>query len=188
MKRNKRRDITKVGEFEKQFDWHLTLCCDVLPNVGTVSGTAFCNPSQLTRARMLHVSKHLHVLTVKICNNKDPILRSSGNFPKNSGRLKKLGDWVNFIVFCLLASQEFYLWFTFIFHLIRLSSEEKVKGREIVVWTGWSYGPPQPNYVRSWDAVEFERRCLRITWIICPENKKLFPTELVARFVLNFCK
>jgi hypothetical protein len=40
------------------------------------------------------VSKNLRVLIVKRCNNKDPILRSSGNFPENSGRLKKLGDWV----------------------------------------------------------------------------------------------
>jgi hypothetical protein len=68
MRRNKEKWHNESSEFEKQFDWRLTLYCDVLLNVGTVSGAAFCNTSQLTSAHMLHVSKHLHVLTVKICN------------------------------------------------------------------------------------------------------------------------
>jgi len=99
---------------------------------------------------MRHESKYLHILIVKRCNNKDTILRSSGNFPENSGRLKKLGDWVQqLIVGCLLASHDFYLRFTFIVHLIRLSPEENVKGREAGEWAGWPFGPPQPNYIRS---------------------------------------
>jgi len=79
----------------------LTLYNDLLLNVGTVSGATFCNTSELTRARMHHVSKNLGLLIVERCNNKDPILRNSGNFPENSGRIKKLGGSVQ--LHCFLS-------------------------------------------------------------------------------------
>jgi len=99
---------------------------------------------------MHHASKHLHVLIVKRRNNKDTILRSSGNFLENSGRLKKLGDWVQQL-HCLLSFS-----FTRVLLAIYLHSpsdpfnpEEKVKGRATGEWAGWPYVPPQPNYIRS---------------------------------------